>query len=111
MLAGHYAPAYFLRGRFPRISLLAFFLAVQAPDIVFFALVPLGIEHVRVDPSIRGPLGMDLVSIPYTHSLVLTLVYGVVIVAACGWLRRSWSVGVALALAVVSHWPGAKYFS
>lgn len=104
MLAGHYAPAYLLRGRFPRVSLLTFFLAVQAPDIVFFLLVPLGIEHVRVDPSVRGPLGMELVSIPYTHSLALTLVYGAAIIAACRFLGRGWGLGAALAIAVVSHW-------
>jgi hypothetical protein len=104
MLAGHYGPAYLLRRTFPNISLLTFFLAVQAPDIVFFLLVPLGIEHVRVDPSIRGPLGMELVFIPYTHSLALTLVYGAVLIAAIGLVWRRWRVGFALALAVLSHW-------
>jgi hypothetical protein len=104
LLAGHYAPAYLLRAKFPQIPLLAFFLAVQAPDIVFFILVPLGIEHVRVNPAVRGPLGMDLVSIPYTHSLALTVVYGTVIVNALGLLWRRWRVGFALSLAVLSHW-------
>jgi len=66
--------------------------------------VPLGIEHVRVDPSVRGPLGMDLVHIPYTHSLALTLVYGAVLVGSLGLLWRRWRVGFALALAILSHW-------
>ena len=104
MLAGHYAPAYVLRATFPRISLLTFFLAVQAPDIVFFLLALLGIEHVSVNPAVRGPLGMDLLFIPYTHSLALTLAYGTVIVAACGLVGRRWRLGAAVALAVVSHW-------
>jgi len=104
MLTGHYAPAYLLRGAFPEVSLLTLFLAVQAPDIVFFALAPLGIEHLRVDPGVRGPLGMDLTFIPYTHSLVLTLVWSAVVFAVCALALRRARLGLALALAVASHW-------
>lgn len=104
MLSGHYAPAYVLRRRFPELSLLTLFLAVQAPDIVFFLLAPLGIEQVRVDPSVRGPLGMELVSIPYTHSLALIVVYVVALLAVIGLRGRRWAVGAALSLAVLSHW-------
>jgi hypothetical protein len=103
MLAGHYAPAYLLHGRDPRVPLLAFFIAVQAPDIVFFILVPLGIEHVALDQAVRGPLGMELLRIPYTHALSLTLLYAAAI-ALAGTLWRHWRVGVALAVAVLSHW-------
>lgn len=103
MLAGHYAPAYLLRVRFPDVPLLALFLAVQASDIIFFILVPLGIERVAVDPAVRGPLGMDLLHMPYTHSFTLTLLYAA-IAAGIGTAFRHWRVGVALALAVLSHW-------
>lgn len=103
MLVGHYAPAYLLRGRRPDVPLFAFFLAVQAPDILFFVLAPLGIEHLAIRPGVSGPLAMQLQYIPYSHSLVgvIALAAAVGLVASRVWHRAA---GLALATAVVSHW-------
>ena len=103
MLAGHYAVAYGLRGWAPAAPLAALFLAVQAPDILFFVLAPAGVEVARVTPSIRGPLAMELVSMPYTHSLAFTVGWAAV-AALAGIQWRGWRVGLALGLAVASHW-------
>jgi hypothetical protein len=103
MLAGHYAPAYLLKARFPSVPLVALCVAVQAADVLFFILAPLGIEQIRLDTSVRGPLGMHLVSIPYSHSLTLTLACAAVL-ATAGMLARRPQLGLALALAAVSHW-------
>jgi hypothetical protein len=103
VLAGHYAPAYLLRVRFPTVPLLALFVAVQAVDIAFFVLAPLGIEHLAVDPAARGPLAMELQSIPYTHSLTMTAVYTALLIGTGVVARRS-AIGLALAIAVGSHW-------
>jgi len=103
MLAGHYAAAFGLRRQAPSVPLFVLFLAVQLPDILFFALVPLGIEIVRVDPSVRGPLAMELAWMPYTHSLALTALCAVLVAWAGAWWRAL-QAGVALGLAVLSHW-------
>ena len=103
MLTGHYAPAYLLRGRFPSAPLWMLFLAVQAVDVAFFALVPFGIERLAIEPSARGPLAMDLQSIPYTHSLTMTFVYVLLLLVAGLFVRRA-GLGLAVALAVASHW-------
>ena len=70
MMTGHYAPAYALKSRFPETPLWQLFLGVQALDVMFFVLVPLGIERVVLDPTARMPLAMDLQFMPYSHSLV-----------------------------------------
>jgi len=103
MLAGHYGVAYALGARFTGVRLVWLVIAVQAVDIAFFVLAPLGIEQLIPVASANGPLGMQLVSIPYSHSLTLTLVYAAIIVAA-GAMLRNWGAGVAVAIALASHW-------
>lgn len=103
MLAGHYAPAYALKRRYPEAPLWQLFLGVQALDVLFFVLAPLGIERVVLTPSLGMPLGMDLQFMPYTHSLAAALMYGGVawgVGRALGHPRA----GLAVGLAIVSHW-------
>jgi hypothetical protein len=103
MLAGHYAAAYALRAARPVAPLWALFIAVQAVDIVFFVFALAGVETLRVVPGERGPLAMELVRIPYTHSLALNIVYAVAVVAVAARVRRI-RAGVVVAGALVSHW-------
>jgi hypothetical protein len=103
MLAGHYAAAYALKAARPAVPLWALAVMVQAVDIVFFAFVPLGIETLTIDRAVDGPLAMQLMHIPYTHSLLANLGYAAVIVAVSTALRRT-SVGIVLAAALLSHW-------
>ena len=103
MMTGHYAPAYALKSRFPETPLWQLFLGVQALDVMFFVLVPLGIERVVLDPTARMPLAMDLQFMPYSHSLVAALAYGG-LVWAIARARGYPTAGLALAAAIVSHW-------
>jgi hypothetical protein len=103
VLAGHYAAAYALRATRPVVPLWALFLAVQAVDIAFFVFAVTGLETLRVRPDARGPLAMDLVHIPYTHSLALNLVYGAAVIGMAALARRT-RAGVVLAIALLSHW-------
>ncbi len=103
MLAGHYAAAYALKVSRPSVPLWALFVAVQAVDIAFFVLAAAGVETLRVNPGARGPLAMNLVHIPFTHSLTMTVLYAVALVAAGVVAKRLWA-GVVLAAALVSHW-------
>ena len=103
MLAGHYGVAYALRVGRPQTRLWHLFLAVQATDIAFSALAIAGIETLRINPAGRGPLSLELVSLPYTHSLLMTVAYG----ATCmlvGAVAGRLAAGVVLGAAVISHW-------
>ena len=103
MLAGHYAAAFALKAARPVVPLWVLFVAVQAVDVVFFVFALAGVETLRVVPHERGPLAMDLVTIPYTHSLALNLAYAAAVVAFAS-QRRQRSAGVVLAAALLSHW-------
>jgi len=103
MLAGHYAAAYALKAARPAVPLWALFVAVQAVDVVFFVMALTGLEGLAINPGEDGPLAMNLVHIPYTHSLALNLVYTGALVAAGLLGRRAW-FGVVLAAALLSHW-------
>lgn len=103
MLIGHYGPALAIRSSPRSQPLWVYAVLVQAPDIVFFALAPFGIEELVIRGEERGPLALDLVSIPGSHSLVSTLlVAGLIGVVFGRWF--DWYRGGLAALAYVSHW-------
>ena len=103
MLIGHYGAALGLRSVSPTLPLWALFVIVQLVDIVFFVLSPLGIETLEFFPGVSGPLAMDLVAVPYTHSLLLNLVYAGVILAIGVGVGHA-RLGAGIAAAFFSHW-------
>ena len=107
MFIGHYAAALFLASKrnAPRLGTL--FVAAQLIDIAFFCFVTMGIEHMRFVPGITAMNPMDLYDMPYTHSLLGTLVWalafgGLIAVVSQPSVRRT--AGIIAAMAVVSHW-------
>ncbi len=109
MFVGHYGPALVARRFAPGVSLFWFFIAAQFVDILFFLFVLAGIEQVRIVPGWTASNALELVYMPYTHSLVGTLVWGVV-AAAAGyfWLFRNATAGrllgsVLFGLVTISH--------
>ena len=103
MLAGHYSAAFLAKAAAPRTPLWWLTIAVQLVDVGFAALVLLGVERMSLDPSLpSNPLVLE--HMPYTHSLLGTLVFA----AAAGLAARRWlgaaSAGWATAAAVASHW-------
>ncbi len=103
MFIGHYAPAYALKARYREVPLWALALGVQAVDVAFFVLAPLGIERLNIIEGARGPLGRELVHMPFTHSLAAAVLYTLACIAL-GRLAGRPRVGLALGLAVGSHW-------
>lgn len=79
------------------------FLGVQAVDILFMLLVPLGIERLVLRPEETGLLRLGLEYMPYSHSLAAALGWGAL---AFGIARAAGKpkLAVALGLAVASHW-------
>jgi len=105
MFIGHWAPALAASAasrKAPPLVLL--FIGAQLVDWAFFALLLLGVEHMRVTPGISAMNPMDLYFMPYTHSLL-----GAAAFAGAVWLGRSLvlrdAVGGLIGGAVVlSHW-------
>jgi hypothetical protein len=102
MFLGHYALGLAAKRASPGLSLGVLFLAAQLADILWPFLLALGLEQVRIDPGNTAFTPLDFVAYPYSHSLVLLVIWGL----AAGWLfargdRRSVAIVTAL---VVSHW-------
>ncbi len=102
MLAGHYAPAFLIKARYPDVRLWVLFLAVQAVDIFFFVFALVGIEEMSVTSS-PGPLGMHLEHVPHTHSLFMNGVFASICIGI-GAAKKQLKLGVLIALAIGSHW-------
>jgi hypothetical protein len=111
MFVGHYGVSLAAKRVDARLPLGWLFLAVQLPDILWAVLFFLGVEKARIVPAHQTAVrAVDLYYIPYSHSLLATLLWAGAIYAifrllpssrAAG-LRKS-TVAIAMALAVISH--------
>lgn len=104
MFVGHFAVAFAAKRASPRTSLGTLFVAAQLLDLVWPALVLLGIEEVKVDPGITAFSPLDFVRYPWTHSLLMVLLWAAAFALAyrtrTGYVRGAWVVGSL----VLSHW-------
>lgn len=102
MFIGHFALGLAAKRAAPGVSLGALFLAAQFADTLWPLLVMAGLEQFRIDPGNTAFTPLDFVSYPWSHSLVMLVVWG----ALFGWICRRAdrrASGVIAAL-VVSHW-------
>ncbi|APZ98965.1 hypothetical protein BWQ93_11025 [Sphingopyxis sp. QXT-31] len=104
MFIGHFAPALVAAARPKAAGLGTLFVAAQLVDIGFAALLVPGIEAMRIEPGITAMNPMDLHHMPYTHSLLGSILwaaaFGGLVLAATK--RRAAAIGAALV--VLSHW-------
>jgi hypothetical protein len=104
MFVGHYSAA-FAAAALPKASKLGtLFIAAQLVDFGFFIFVPLGIEHMRIDPaaSVMNPL--DLYDMPWTHSLLGAFAWAAAFAAVLRLTIGKWTVALIGGGVVVSHW-------
>jgi hypothetical protein len=109
MFVGHYGVSLAAKRVDARLSLGWLFLAVQLPDILWAVLFLLGVEKARIIPAQTAVIAVDLYYIPYSHSLVASLLWAGVIYAifrllpsGASGLRKS-TVAMVMALVVLSH--------
>ena len=118
MFLGHYGIALAAKRVVPRTSLGALTFAAEFLDELWPILLLLGIEQVRIAPWLithssstvpserhaTSATPLDFVYYPFSHSLLMAVVWGALIGAAYMVFRRyprgAWVVG----LLVVSHW-------
>ncbi len=107
MFIGHYSAAFVAKRIEPRLPLWGLLLAAQVVDIAWALLVLTGIETASLDPSLHSnPLVLS--SMPYTHSLGATFIWGffallIGMASMRGGIRRL-AFGILLAATVMSHW-------
>lgn len=104
MFIGHYGVSLIAKRAAPRVSLGVLFLAAQAVDILFMSLVLLGVERLRLTPGFTAFNDLELVFMPYSHSLVAAVVWGLVCGVAAYALLKSRGAAIAIGLAVGTHY-------
>jgi len=108
MFIGHYGVSLAAKKYESRISLGILFLAVQFLDILFAILVLLNIEHMRIVPGFTKFNPYDLYYMPYSHSLLGSLLWSMLVALIYWWVfggqGDSGRKGAAiLGFAVFSH--------
>jgi hypothetical protein len=102
---GHFALGFAAKRVAPRVPLPVLFAAAQFADLLWPLLLALGLEQVRIDPGNTAFTPLDFVSYPYSHSLAMLVLWGLLF--ALTWrtvASANLKVAVTLALLVVSHW-------
>jgi hypothetical protein len=105
MFIGHFAIGFAAKRATPRVSLVALFAAAQLADLLWPFFLLLGWEQVRPMPGSNPFLLLDFVSYPFSHSLLMLIIWG----AAFAFIYQkstgaSSAAFVCLAALVVSHW-------
>ncbi len=104
MFVGHAAVALAAKARAPRASLGALVAATYALDLIWPFLLLLGIEHVRVDPGNTKFTALAFDWYPWSHSLVMAIVWGLAGALLARAMNATREVQRLILLVVVSHW-------
>jgi hypothetical protein len=104
MFIGHFAIGLAAKKVSPNINLGIFFIACQLLDLIWPVLVLLGIEKVSVDPKSTVVTPFDFSHYPYSHSLLMAVIYGLIFGFVFWSAKKSFKIGVVLGLVVISHW-------
>lgn len=109
MFIGHYALAFGAKKVAPAVSLGTAFIACQFADMLWPIFLGLGLETVAIEPGNTVVTPLNFISYPYSHSLVMLLVWAalfalsyVVATRAGAAARRSGAI--VLAALVFSHY-------
>ena len=101
---GHFALGLAAKRATPRVSLALLFAAAQLADLLWPVFLATGLEQVRIDPGNTAFTPLDFVSYPYSHSLLLLLVWGVLLALLSRPFTRGRRVFAVIAALVASHW-------
>lgn len=104
MFLGHYGVAFAAKRVAPRTSLGALTFAAEFLDELWPILLLLGVEQVRIVPGYMTTSPLVFTSYPWSHSLLMAVVWGVLIGAIYFALRYYGRGAWVLGLLVVSHW-------
>ena len=105
MFLGHFALAFGAKRAAPMVSLGTLFLACQFADLLWPTLLVLGYEKVEIDPGNTVVTPLNFVSYPYSHSLVMLIVWSALFAIVYRIVRGSKPAAiVTIAALVFSHY-------
>jgi hypothetical protein len=104
MFVGHLAVGFAGKRLAPKTSLGTLLLASQLADVVWPLLILAGVEHARITPGITTASPLDLYDFPFSHSLLMDVVWAGLFAGAYYMARRYSRGAWVLFATVVSHW-------
>ena len=104
MFIGHYSTALVAATRRDAPTLGVLFVAAQIVDIGFFGFVLSGVEAMRITPGLTIMNPMDFYDMPYTHSLLGSLVWAAAFALLLKAFGMGWRTALIGAAVVISHW-------
>ena len=104
MFVGHNAVGFASKRAAPRVSLGLLMAAPMLLDLIWPILLLAGVEHMRIDPENTRFTPLDFYDYPWSHSLLMACVWGLLFGGAYFIRTRDRRAGVILFLGVVSHW-------
>ncbi len=104
MFLGHAALGFAAKRATPRTNLGWLLTAPYLADLLWPVFLLLGWEHVRIDPGNTAVTPLDFTSYPWSHSLLMLAVWGVVLGGLYFATRRDPRGAWILGALVVSHW-------
>jgi hypothetical protein len=104
MFLGHYGVAFAAKRVVPRTSLGWLVFAGEFLDELWPILLLLGVEQVRIVPGLMVMSPLEFVSYPWSHSLLMAIVWGALIAAIYFAYRKYGRGALMLGALVISHW-------
>lgn len=104
MFVGHFAVGFAAKRAAPKVSLGTLILAAAFSDVLWILFYSAGIEQVVIQPGIMVANSLNLVYIPFSHSLLMDAVWGGLFAGIYFLMRRDARGAWILFAAVLSHW-------
>lgn len=104
MFIGHFGLSFAAKRVAPQVSLGTLFIATQFVDILWPFLLVLNIEQVAIVPGYTKMNAFEFLHYPYTHSLLMGIVWGVLSGIVYYLVKRDKRGGLVVGLSVLSHW-------
>jgi hypothetical protein len=101
----HVATALLLKKKIPAAPLFGLILAVEAVEYLWVALNLIGVEQTIIDTDMASVADVHLVHMPFSHSIVGSLIFAILVGGVILWRggRARYAVAGAMALGTLSH--------
>jgi hypothetical protein len=104
MFIGHFAVGFAAKKFAPKSSLAVLLAAPLFLDILWPIFLAFGWEHVRIVPGITRYNDLDLYDFPWSHSLLMSIIWATVFALIYDRLTHCRPGVIAVWIGVVSHW-------
>ena len=104
MFIGHFAVGFASKPLARQTPLAWLLVAPNVLDVLWPAFVLTGIERASIDPGNTAFTPLDLEYMPWSHSLVMSIVWSIAFAGLYLALHRDRRGALVLALGVFSHW-------